>query len=141
MLNDDFTSIENSIYIIGREDMGSSSHLKKPRKDLSSLISGLDKSKPLILLDHQPSNLKEPIGEGIDLQLSGHTHRGQFFPLNFITNAIFENDWGYLKKNDFPVSYTHLRAHETVLDLVCRLLLEKKNITLPNLCPPLFLPT
>ena len=27
-----------------------------------------------------------------------------------------------------PVSYTHLRAHETVLDLVCRLLLEKKNI-------------
>ena len=28
---------------------------------------------------------------------------------------------------DCPVSYTHLRAHETVLDLVCRLLLEKKN--------------
>ena len=28
---------------------------------------------------------------------------------------------------DVPVSYTHLRAHETVLDLVCRLLLEKKN--------------
>ena len=26
-----------------------------------------------------------------------------------------------------PVSYTHLRAHETVLDLVCRLLLDKKN--------------
>ena len=32
-----------------------------------------------------------------------------------------------------PVSYTHLRAHETVLDLVCRLLLEKKkqHITTP----------
>ncbi|WDT36867.1 hypothetical protein PVA38_11825 [Streptococcus pneumoniae D39] len=30
-----------------------------------------------------------------------------------------------------PVSYTHLRAHETVLDLVCRLLLEKKKISLP----------
>ena len=28
-----------------------------------------------------------------------------------------------------PVSYTHLRAHETVLDLVCRLLLEKKKRT------------
>ena len=28
-----------------------------------------------------------------------------------------------------PVSYTHLRAHETVLDLVCRLLLEKKTTT------------
>ena len=30
--------------------------------------------------------------------------------------------------NNVPVSYTHLRAHETVLDLVCRLLLEKKTI-------------
>ena len=35
-----------------------------------------------------------------------------------------------------PVSYTHLRAHETVLDLVCRLLLEKKkiNITKVTVC-------
>mgnify|MGYP003378696726 CR=1 FL=1 len=31
--------------------------------------------------------------------------------------------------NILPVSYTHLRAHETVLDLVCRLLLEKKKRT------------
>ena len=31
-----------------------------------------------------------------------------------------------------PVSYTHLRAHETVLDLVCRLLLEKKNTIKPD---------
>ena len=32
----------------------------------------------------------------------------------------------------YPVSYTHLRAHETVLDLVCRLLLEKKKIKQNN---------
>ena len=36
------------------------------------------------------------------------------------TVNLFEPDNG-------PVSYTHLRAHETVLDLVCRLLLEKNN--------------
>ena len=30
-------------------------------------------------------------------------------------------------RDAMPVSYTHLRAHETVLDLVCRLLLEKKK--------------
>ena len=34
-----------------------------------------------------------------------------------------------------PVSYTHLRAHETVLDLVCRLLLGKKN-TIMYTCTP-----
>src|SRR5665811_1919856 len=32
----------------------------------------------------------------------------------------------WLEMHSVPVSYTHLRAHETVLDLVCRLLLEKK---------------
>ena len=35
---------------------------------------------------------------------------------------------------EFPVSYTHLRAHETVLDLVCRLLLEKKKA---SITPPI----
>ena len=34
---------------------------------------------------------------------------------------------GAIRTDFIPVSYTHLRAHETVLDLVCRLLLEKKN--------------
>ena len=34
---------------------------------------------------------------------------------------------GGAKDGYYPVSYTHLRAHETVLDLVCRLLLEKKK--------------
>ena len=41
-----------------------------------------------------------------------------------------ENAIGMARKNSLwplPVSYTHLRAHETVLDLVCRLLLEKKK--------------
>ena len=33
------------------------------------------------------------------------------------------------------VSYTHLRAHETVLDLVCRLLLETKNHNTTNVNP------
>ena len=32
-----------------------------------------------------------------------------------------------VERSSIPVSYTHLRAHETVLDLVCRLLLEKKK--------------
>ena len=36
----------------------------------------------------------------------------------------------YDRDNLMAVSYTHLRAHETVLDIVCRLLLEKKNTTL-----------
>ena len=41
-----------------------------------------------------------------------------------LTPAIFALETGL---SSDPVSYTHLRAHETVLDLVCRLLLEKKK--------------
>ena len=42
---------------------------------------------------------------------------------------VRQDEW--TEEPDFgPVSYTHLRAHETVLDLVCRLLLEKKKKTI-----------
>src|SRR5664280_1171304 len=44
----------------------------------------------------------------------------------FIQWLISERSAGKIG-NQYPVSYTHLRAHETVLDLVCRLLLEKKK--------------
>ena len=49
--------------------------------------------------------------------------------LGYVAIAIVTGVGGLalLRGNDLPVSYTHLRAHETVLDIVCRLLLEKKN--------------
>ena len=43
-----------------------------------------------------------------------------------VARGAFREDL-YFRLNVIPVSYTHLRAHETVLDLVCRLLLEKKK--------------
>ena len=55
---------------------------------------------PVILLDHTPVKLNEATENKIDLQLSGHTHNGQMFPLNFITNLIYEVSWGYLKKGN-----------------------------------------
>ena len=44
-----------------------------------------------------------------------------------VDNDGKKTEGGTLALGTGPVSYTHLRAHETVLDLVCRLLLEKKN--------------
>ena len=43
------------------------------------------------------------------------------------TDLVLKNHAVAVNNGRIPVSYTHLRAHETVLDLVCRLLLEKKN--------------
>ena len=41
-----------------------------------------------ILLDHQPFNLKETEAADIDLQFSGHTHHGQTWPINWVTDYI-----------------------------------------------------
>jgi len=100
VLRDNSVLVDNSFYVIGREDSSLERATKIKRKDLSSLVEDLDKSKPFLLMDHQPGNLSEPEKQGIDLQLSGHTHRGQIFPANIITNGIFEIDYGYLKKNN-----------------------------------------
>ena len=53
---------------------------------------------------------------------------------NYTIDLISDEDESLCKQFDVlkPVSYTHLRAHETVLDLVCRLLLEKKKSISPR---------
>jgi predicted MPP superfamily phosphohydrolase len=47
-----------------------------------------------IILDHQPYNLERSEQAGADFQLSGHTHRGQVWPISWITDAIYECSWG-----------------------------------------------
>ena len=57
--------------------------------------------------------------------LNPHVYLDTVFLLGTVANAQGEGRWIFAV--GAPVSYTHLRAHETVLDLVCRLLLEKKK--------------
>lgn len=103
-LRDESQLIDNSFYVVGREDRSLSRfRSKKKRESLEELLVGLDKTKPIILMDHQPYNLEETERNGIDLQLSGHTHNGQLFPFNYITKALFEKSWGYLKKGNTHV--------------------------------------
>ena len=42
----------------------------------------------MILADHQPVQIEENVRQGVDLQLSGHTHAGQFFPIGYM-NTLF----------------------------------------------------
>jgi predicted MPP superfamily phosphohydrolase len=95
MLQDGLVLIDNDIYIVGRNDK-----TIKSRKKLDELLQNIDKQKPVILLDHQPFNLNQAQENGVDLQLSGHTHGGQIFPFTLVTKSIYEKHHGYLKKND-----------------------------------------
>ena len=92
LLRDTVVTLEGSLQIIGRDD-----YTNKRRKSLKELMSTCDRNKPTILLDHQPHHLSETQAEGINLQFSGHTHHGQFWPVSWITDKIFEQSHGYKK--------------------------------------------
>jgi hypothetical protein len=100
VLSDTAELIDDSFYIVGREDVTIKTFINQNRKPLKDILETADTSKPMILLDHQPLKLSQASGNGIDLQLSGHTHHGQLWPFNYITKAIFEISWGYGKKGD-----------------------------------------
>jgi hypothetical protein len=52
-------------------------------------LPGFDPALPSILLYHSPSQVAEAKAAGINLQLSGHVHQGQIFPLQVITRLLF----------------------------------------------------
>jgi hypothetical protein len=52
---------------------------------------------PLFLLDHAPYQLEAAYENNVDIQLSGHTHYGQVWPINYIIELMFELPWGYEK--------------------------------------------
>lgn len=99
VLIDSIVTLPNGIQLVGRNDH-SSGRGSIARKPLAELVSGLDQTKPVIVMNHQPFNLQEAVDAKADLHLSGHTHHGQLWPVNYITQAIFELSWGFLKKGN-----------------------------------------
>lgn len=106
MLRDTTLLIDNRFYLVGREDRDRPRFSGKKRKELEELIQPVDLSFPVILMDHQPFNLERTVKQGVDLQLSGHTHHGQLWPFNYVTEAMYEISSGYkyIGKTHFYVS-------------------------------------
>lgn len=86
---------DKGITIVGRDDRSSNS-----RKTIPQIIQGADSSCYTVLLDHQPYNLEQSEQSNIDFQFSGHTHYGQVFPINLITDAIYEKAYGQHKRGN-----------------------------------------
>jgi predicted MPP superfamily phosphohydrolase len=92
VLIDTAVLVNNSFYIAGRNDRSVAR-----RKSLADILPDTGE-QPVIVMDHQPFRLEEAQQAGVDLQLSGHTHHGQMFPIHLITRKIYEQDWGTLQK-------------------------------------------
>lgn len=98
LLNDEHVAIDNQFVVVGRRDSSPIGNQGNPRAVTSEVMSNIDTTMPVIVMDHQPTNMIQ-YGDDIDLILSGHTHQGQVFPANLITNAIFTVDYGHYQKN------------------------------------------
>ncbi len=105
-LRDSSVKVADSFYLIGREDKYHEISSGKKNAIISKLTKEMDLEYPVIMLSHQPVELEKVKNAGVDLLLSGHTHKGQFFPFNIITRKIFAVDYGYLKKEGLQVIVT-----------------------------------
>ena len=96
LLRDTCETIGN-LCIIGRDDRANFH-----RKSLDKLMEEANPQATsyTILLDHQPHQLEQAEQAGIDFQLSGHTHRGQIWPISWITDRIYECSHGSYQRGN-----------------------------------------
>jgi predicted MPP superfamily phosphohydrolase len=95
VLCDTIVVVDSLFSLAGRYD----SHFAG-RKPVYDLINSAPDSLPLILIDHRPTEIEQVSSTKADIQLSGHTHNGQLFPINFITRKVYELSWGHMKKGN-----------------------------------------
>jgi hypothetical protein len=108
MMSDSLIELGNKVCIIGLKYRGNNEH-----RPIDSLLKLRTNDLPVILLDHAPYCLEEANRINIDIQLSGHTHNGQIWPLNYVTDAVYDIAWGYRKTNN-----THLFVSCGVQDAI-----------------------
>ena len=82
VLQDETILVDDDFYVVGRKDASES------RKNMMELLKGVDKSKYIVVLDHQPNEFIREAAAGADLTLSGHTHGGYLFPLRFLSSYL-----------------------------------------------------
>jgi len=89
---DDQSYAVAGLTLIGRHDAAFARNAE--RASLENLLDGVDTHKPIILIDHQPREMKNAAAAGVTLQVSGHTHAGQVWPMSWFAQ-LFAFSYGY----------------------------------------------
>lgn len=92
VLWDQVFEVNGKFTLIGRND-----DLVRNRPSAESLLKQANPKLPIFLLDHRPTEIERHSMLPIDLQVSGHSHQGQIFPANLITQMMYRLDHGYEK--------------------------------------------
>lgn len=72
------------VQLAGTDDSDPAGRAEGFAEDLALALRGSDRAAPLVLLAHQPKSIHEAARHGVGLQLSGHTHGGQLWPLGWL---------------------------------------------------------
>lgn len=96
LLKDEMVKIPelNGLILLGRRDESRPGEGLVKRADLSALLDGVDPEESILILQHEPSDLRDLDEYGVDLSVSGHTHNGQIFPGNIITKILSDQSYG-----------------------------------------------
>lgn len=90
VLSDQWVILGDELVLAGRED----ADRPEGRASLEKLLEEVDKSRFLIVADHQPIETEENAALGVDLEVSGHTHAGQMFPMGYISELLGTRNYG-----------------------------------------------
>ena len=85
---------DGEVILSGRVDGEKAGDGTSDRMSAAELLGPVDKTKPIIVLQHEPKQFKDLADNGADVVLCGHTHNGQVFPGNFIVPFFNENAYG-----------------------------------------------
>lgn len=83
-----------------------SSGLSGHGANLAQALTGADQDLPVLLLAHQPKQVKQAASAGVDLQISGHTHGGQIWPFNFLVRLDQPSVHGLSRHGERTQLYT-----------------------------------
>jgi predicted MPP superfamily phosphohydrolase len=92
VLRDETLTLNNELVLIGRND-----DLTRNRPSTEILLKQVNTDLPTILLDHRPTDIEKHASLPLDIQVSGHAHKGQIFPASLITKMIYRLDYGHEK--------------------------------------------
>ena len=99
LLKEEYAVIDDRLVLAGRLDPSPIGGYGTQKRGALSDFLNIDNEKmPVIVLDHNPAKISE-YGKEADLIMCGHTHKGQIFPASLITDAIYDVDYGYYRKN------------------------------------------
>lgn len=93
VLSDEVLQLTEDLVLVGREDASFGGD--RERLSAEQLMKGVSKEDFILLLDHQPLELGNNRELGVDLQLSGHTHNGQIWPVGLVSESFEINEMTY----------------------------------------------